>query len=332
MHVSDVIDMSNPANHIEVVRLMLAAKARMIKLAESFVQLNPDRQNRRPTRIELNDIGTTYHCKEMSAAVLDRGLALVPYPMVTKGTRELRRVVHLGHQLAHYCRVLNRLWKFSRQYVAFPIAVVAANANESDARVKENCFLVFEDLRSAGYRQGLPPLDKMYEFLRVLCDAVESFEKAGVIHCDLYVSNMFWKVDVDGVMNLKVIDWDWSHLIGERPTDDCLEHISAHKSWLNSRLKHVLGDVICPELDVTYVELIRFANDHWEQMGLQWETFGSDQAGVLNDAFNGVLGWFEDETDRWKPIVAILARRASQRKYSSVLDALTSFGISDVKP
>jgi thiamine kinase-like enzyme len=49
--------------------------------------------------------------------------------------------------------------------------------------------------------------------LALVKGACESFEQAGVCHLDLRLSNIIYKFDENGALKIKVIDWDYSHLL-----------------------------------------------------------------------------------------------------------------------
>jgi hypothetical protein len=46
--------------------------------------------------------------------------------------------------------------------------------------------------------------------------AVTQLHEAGVLHGDLYFSNVMWMLDNDGTVQIKIVDWDAAHCLDER--------------------------------------------------------------------------------------------------------------------
>eukprot|EP00053_Salpingoeca_punica_P003196 m.41709 g.41709 ORF g.41709 m.41709 type:complete len:1014 (-) comp12036_c0_seq2:39-3080(-) len=139
--------------------------------------------------------------------------------------------------LANMMEVFRRLYAdpASRQVVAFPYCTYvelppdAAAANTpptsslhqaeppSQFTISEP-FLVFDNLCSQGYRMGIPvEKERMLAWLEAVTGALAAVHKAGVVHLDMYPSNVMWKEE-DGKILVKLIDWDGAHFLGERLT------------------------------------------------------------------------------------------------------------------
>jgi hypothetical protein len=80
--------------------------------------------------------------------------------------------------------------------------------------------LVFPNLAKDGFRTGCP--DRISNpqwfdlFKSKLKRVVDLMHQAGVIHCDLYFSNIMWRVNPEnGAMEIKLIDFDISHRLCE---------------------------------------------------------------------------------------------------------------------
>lgn len=111
--------------------------------------------------------------------------------------------------LHHYFHVMARLHKHSaaRKYTLFPICVREHNDSS------ETSAIVFPKL--SDFRIGLPDTPELRAlFLDELRTAMFHFHEAGVVHLDMYLSNIMWK-QVDGGIAVKVIDWDSGHFIDE---------------------------------------------------------------------------------------------------------------------
>jgi serine/threonine protein kinase len=68
--------------------------------------------------------------------------------------------------------------------------------------------IVFNNIMQAGYVMGVPPdQDDYNSFLLALESLVHQIHACGVIHMDLYPSNILW-AKVGGTIKVRIIDWD----------------------------------------------------------------------------------------------------------------------------
>ncbi len=84
-----------------------------------------------------------------------------------------------------------------------------------------------------GFAVGVPDHDT--GTLEAYCQAIEKavnvVHTAGVVHLDLYVSNIMHQVQ-NGTIEIKIIDWDAAHLIGEPPGSDRVKAaLRGHHYW-----------------------------------------------------------------------------------------------------
>ena len=169
-----------------------------------------------------------YHIKVLTSDVLRRGLGL----FADRGGRD---PLDIGKGLEHMGRALNMLFALPelRKHVVFPLAVRSPDSAEdvSGGASDESYFwLVYQDLRADGYCMGTPDRTKDPElyakYIEELWRVVGLIHAAGVIHCDLYPSNIMWRAlecpteiasaSASLAVDIKIIDWDCSHCLGER--------------------------------------------------------------------------------------------------------------------
>lgn len=113
--------------------------------------------------------------------------------------------------LFHFFKILTQLHRCPdcRELVVFPICV-----REYEDSI-EHSSIVFPKL-GPEYKIGLPDSPAQRErFFERLKAAVQAIHKAGVVHLDLYLSNIMWKELEDGDIELKIIDWDAAHFIAD---------------------------------------------------------------------------------------------------------------------
>jgi hypothetical protein len=123
----------------------------------------------------------------------------------------------MDSSLLHMFQILELLWHEStREYVLFPITV------RSDAQTPALVFPKLDD-----YKIGLPS-DKASRktVIQKLEVAMGNFHARGVVHMDLYPSNIMWCALSTGGFDLKVIDWDASHKVGELFSESVQERLN----------------------------------------------------------------------------------------------------------
>jgi serine/threonine protein kinase len=93
--------------------------------------------------------------------------------------------------------------------VCLPIAI-----RLKDDIIKEDAIL-FKKL--VGYRIGLPVIaEDRVALVAAIESVVRDLHKRGVVHMDLYLSNIMWKETADGTFSICLIDFDAVHSLGEK--------------------------------------------------------------------------------------------------------------------
>lgn len=115
-------------------------------------------------------------------------------------------------------------------------------------------------------------------FLAELEFAVTAVHDAGVIHVDLYASNIMWKVEHDGSICVKIIDWDTAHSVLE----------GAFTKRVAEKLqKGPFRNVPKPfgvEYDMCYLKIYQHQQDVGDNRDL-WEALSSNNKQVIDSAF-----------------------------------------------
>jgi serine/threonine protein kinase len=116
---------------------------------------------------------------------------------------------NIQSSLFHYFKIMSSLHRHSecRDVVLFPICV-----REYEDSI-DHCSIVFPKL-GRDYKIGLPDTQEQRErYFEKLKSAIRAIHVAGVVHLDLYLSNVMWKELESGEILLKIIDWDAAHFI-----------------------------------------------------------------------------------------------------------------------
>ena len=198
---SKVLDMAD--NNEQRLALAYICKANSwVEQLISFVDQGPHRN------FQMELCLTDYHIKVLTREVADRGFSLFS----DWDTDDLSKgIEHMG-------RALNALFVKPevRPHVVFPLAIRAP------VDLNDNYIIIYEDLRKEGYRIGCPDRTEdsdlfvtfRLEFRRIM----GLVHAAGVIHCDLYLSNVMWRKNEDNgnLVDIVIIDWDCAHCLTER--------------------------------------------------------------------------------------------------------------------
>jgi hypothetical protein len=161
---------------------------------------------RRKCEMELDY--TDYHIKTLTNEVAARGFSLFSD---WEPDDFSQGVEHMG-------LVLNALYEEPkvRPHVVFPLAF------RSPDDLSNNYKIIYEDLTKEGYHIGCPDrvtdsglFNKFREEFKRIMNLVHL---AGVIHCDLYLSNVMWRKNKDDrdLVDIVIIDWDCAHCLSER--------------------------------------------------------------------------------------------------------------------
>ena len=158
-----------------------------------------------PTKMALTCDGI--HVKLMNMPVFERGLGLF--------ANQPNNPHDIGPGMLHMVEALNRLHADAnaRQYVVFPLSIRTPNDELGFYEI------LYPDLGQQHYIIGCPDRQSDQDCFQLYCDrlfeAVSAVHNAGVIHSDLYPSNIMWRHEEDGTISIKLIDWDASHRIEE---------------------------------------------------------------------------------------------------------------------
>jgi hypothetical protein len=164
-----------------------------------------------------------YFIKTITPEVFGRGFGLFT-------SRNEATLVHEG--LDHMIFCLNRLYHSAAKDVAeYPLSLRSPDntrrvLDEPNAYATPNANkyfdLIYRNLTAPelGFRVGTPNRldnEELYNRFVVALDcAVRLVHDAGVLHVDLYASNVMWRLlSETGVVEIKLIDWDAAHCMHE---------------------------------------------------------------------------------------------------------------------
>jgi len=229
-----------------------------------------------------------YWIKFLSEEVFSRGLGLFTSSTVNR--------LDVGPGLEHMGRALTLLYehKAAREFVVFPLSV--RSPNQLDPLVPQsetsNCYLIiYEDLTKLGYQMGTPNRladEGLYQsFLASLRLAVGEIHAAGVLHCDLYPSNLMWRSDgASTTVSIKIIDWDCAHCLAEGAfCPRIAEALANHTPTRSAKF--------CVEHDLDYIAVLEQSR---ADGGLDelWQALASTKKSVVDNAFYKLFTIFFD--------------------------------------
>jgi hypothetical protein len=155
-----------------------------------------------------------YHVKTLDANAIGKGLGLF-YP------QEYSQPSDLQPGIDHMIDCLNLIYASvdARAVAEYPLSI--RTPDEINAANGSQFFeLIYRNLSTLGYNTGAPDRvadeDLYQRYLTSLQTAVAAVHAAGVLHCDLYASNVMYKVVAEtGAVEVKFVDWDCAHCLDE---------------------------------------------------------------------------------------------------------------------
>jgi hypothetical protein len=172
----------------------------------------------RPSEMSLDS--NKYFIKVLTPDIIARGFGLFTTPNSDQ----------IQPGIEHMLHALNRIFDSSeaRDLVEYPLSI------RTPAAENEHFEIIYRDLTllPRPFVMGVPNRienPKLYEsFQSALVDAVDRIHRAGVIHCDLYASNIMWRLNEEtNIVEIKIIDWDTAHCLSEGKFNDVATEILA---------------------------------------------------------------------------------------------------------
>ena len=129
-------------------------------------------------------------------------------------------------------------------------------------------MIIYKDLCAEGYQIGCPDRVKERElfdsFREEYRRIVKKIHEAGVIHCDLYLSNVMWRMSLPSsgkVVDIIIIDWDCAHCLMEGKFNRRVqEALQTHKPNRGAEFGTSFDDRY---VEVLYREYIDSESEYW---------------------------------------------------------------------
>eukprot|EP01031_Cornospumella_fuschlensis_P027391 gene27391-33082_t len=239
-----------------------------------------------------------YFCKVLHDEVLDRGLGMFSHPHAAGAT-------DFYPGLDHMIRVLNAVYSdpIARPYAEYPLSLrtpspgCAEGGDSWASEMHHEYVLIYRDLCHLGFRMGAPhrhgdsDSEALFRAYReALRHAVTCIHNAGVLHGDLYLSNVMWRrrEGADSI-DIKLIDWDASHLLAEGDFHPVIRtRLEGHYKRFNVEASLVNVEVVFGEAhDLLYLSALDV--DYAPEDCELWQQLASSEPSEVNDAFSRLL-------------------------------------------
>lgn len=203
-----------------------------------------------------------------------------------KGFELVGKTAEIGS--IHMIRVFNELDEkldaSVKPSICFPICFRDAGGGRSQLS------LVFDHLGcdSNPYKVGLPAdASKWKMWFDSVVTVVGGMHGAGVVHVDLYPSNMMWRATVTGTVEVKLIDFDVAHLTKEGEWKDDVREILEGIASERQDVGWVMYEQVDKKWDLQYIRVLRtlvenVGNKEYEDI---FKGLSSGKVGEINDAF-----------------------------------------------
>ena len=209
--ISKVLDLTDDASLLEAARLFCCIKI----MINNVLQFDNHAASLAPAKLSLSM--QAFHCKPLSKFFLSSD--------------------NTQSSLFHFFKLMSKLHQspICRPKVVFPLCV-----REYDDSVTDTA-IVFPKL-DQDYNFGLPTLKaQRISFMEQLKDAVLSFHNLGIVHFDLYPSNIAWRAISQTEVKLKVIDWDAAHFCHEMLSSDMQDRLAGRRDEVMEKVLRMDG-------------------------------------------------------------------------------------------
>ena len=217
--------------------------------------------------LALDDI---YYIKTITLPVYQRGSGLFAGHDINH--------LDVENGIHHMIDVLNLVYAppESRPFAEYPLSI------RTPDDVSDGCYqIIYRDLTNMGFRIGAPDrITHEHIYVVALTDAINCIHRAEVIHVDLYLSNVMWLYNKqDGMVEIKIIEWNASHCLNEGIFVDNVE-----KSLIKYLGKeHVHFGAMHDNLNLSVLSLDK------EKYSMQWQCLANKQKDVIDAAFQELL-------------------------------------------
>jgi len=212
--LSKLLDLQDPVER-EVASAFLLKAANFCQTTQGLLlKLQSERSHKAATvlwtKMELTL--SKYFVKYITDDVYERGFGM----FIDNGGKD-RLEIQAG--IDHMIEALNLVYASpdARRFVEFPLSI-----RTPDNCSTHPCFeLIYRDLAQLGFVTGAPNRITEEALYLKYCDrvdeAVAELHKAGVLHVDLYLSNiMFRRIDEATDVTIKIVDTDAMHCLKEK--------------------------------------------------------------------------------------------------------------------
>lgn len=208
--LSKRLDLSDPQERMLASAYLIKAKAHVNNIGLSLQKQHDLRPFSKVELLPIVDMilseAPLHFIKRITTEVFDRGFGMFV---------EDRDHLNIGPGIEHMFEALNMMYSSTpaRHIPEYPLSI------RTPDELSQNCYeLVFRHLGAEGYVIGCP--DRiinaiLFDKYRIAYrESVKAVNDAGVVHGDLYLSNVMWRLRND-VVEIKIIDWDAAHCLSE---------------------------------------------------------------------------------------------------------------------
>lgn len=270
--LSKHLDLSDP-NERQIASAFIAKASahceRLFNLIKS-PRGNPSLQPPDPLQLVVNE---AYYIKTLSRDVYERGVGLF--------AAHIADHLDIENGIHHMIDALNMVYasRDARSFAEYPLSIRTPDGASG------GCYqIIYRDLTKLGFQIGAPNRitnEQVFDlYTTALTAAVDSIHRAGVIHVDLYLSNVMWKYNADhNEVEIKIIDWDASHCLDEGKFVGNVE--TALVKYLGAAHVH-----FGPEHDLLYLKVLNLEKDEYSDL---WECLASAEKYEIDGAFRELL-------------------------------------------
>ncbi len=195
----------------------------------------------------------------------------------------------IDSSLFHYLKVMNHLYdKINENYknfILFPLSI------RIDGGLIRDGQIIFDKLHEQYWQIGLPIESNLKEkFITLLANIMSEIHSIGVVHLDLYPSNIMWRInpiDQNGIL-IKIIDWDSAHFTDEILEKHVIERLYDGRQTLKDNIgsNNINYDISLFNIIQKYKDRTDLQSNAKNVLDTAFKNYVLQEASAINEKYN----------------------------------------------
>jgi serine/threonine protein kinase len=172
-----------------------------------------------------------------------------------------------------------------KNFILFPLSI------RIDGGIIRDGQIIFDKLHEQYWQIGLPIEPNLKEkFIKLLANIMNEIHLIGVVHLDLYPSNIMWRInpiDQNDIL-IKIIDWDSAHFTDEILEKHVIERLYNGRQTLKDNIgpNNINYDVSLFNIIEKYKDTTDLQSNAKNVLDTAFKNYVLQKAGAINEKYN----------------------------------------------